>query len=134
MIELATCSYRAMPPGFGVAVATSVGKPRGWHGSKAAGVTSRPYCNELAPYSVFPKWNHDEPTFRRLYAERLEAKADAIDARLAGLSAEHPGERLVLLCWCTVTHHDDYCHRLMARRWLEVRYEIEIPELTLDRQ
>ncbi len=131
--DLATCNYRSMTPELGVPISTSVGKPRGWHGNKEKGIPTKPYLNSIAPWGVF---NHRpaycEGEFRRLYAERLEAKADEIDAGIERYSLEYPGQRLVLLCWCTVTHLDDYCHRRMAARWLEARYGIEVPELALE--
>lgn len=130
--DLATCSYRALTSEMGVGVSTSVGKPRGWHGSREKGIPSKPFINEIAPYGIFNhKPAYDEATFRRLYAERLEENAPAIDQRIAHYQDEFPGQRLVILCWCTISEPDGFCHRRMAARWLEDRYGIEVPELAL---
>lgn len=131
-LELATCSYRALRPEMGVGVSTSVGKPRGWQGNRAKGIPGRPAINAIAPFGIFGhKPAYDEATFRRLYEERLNEKGEQIDTAIARFAAEFPGGTLVLLCWCTISDLDGYCHRRMFARWAEARYGIEVPELDI---
>lgn len=124
--NLATCSYSALSEEtMGVGIATSVGKPRTWG--------QRPVINQIAPYGIFNhKPAYDEPTFRRLYDARLAEKAPQIDDAIEALTVRFEGQRLVVLCWCGITHLDDFCHRRMFARWAEARYGIEVPDLALE--
>lgn len=88
-VGLATADYRHFDWSWGVPIQTTVGKPR------RGPLTQAPVCNEIAPYGVFnvqPKLSDDE--FRVRYLERLDRNADRIDARLAAIAADHPGEQI----------------------------------------
>jgi hypothetical protein len=125
-LNLATSDYRSFDFAWGVPIITTVGKPRR---GPLAGVDA---IGAIAPYGLFNvKPALPEPVFRSRYVERLAEKADEIDVALHDLAAAHPGERLVVCCWCKVSTLDDFCHRLIFRRWAEERWDIEVPELAI---
>lgn len=122
---LATGSYRDFRPEMGVPVATSVGKPR----KPMPGMET---VNELAPYGVFNiKPPLPEPEFRAKYLARCAEKQPIIEAKLIEIGERHPGETLVLLCWCQIESETAFCHRREAADFLIETYGIDVPELCI---
>lgn len=127
---IATCSYKGFQPvrpeHHGVPVKTSIGTPR-----FKLGYTLYEELPAIMPFGVFGK-EEEEASFRRRYYERLEAKGvDKIGRDLMECRHRHPGQRLVLLCYCTVSAKPDgWCHRRMFAEWFAARTGLVIPELT----
>jgi hypothetical protein len=123
--NLGTCSYARFQPEMGVPIRTSVGA----HPKFRRGVV---FLGAFAPFGVFGAMK-DEPMAVQHQAyidRRLIPGRERIELRLDELTDEHPGERLVLLCWCVGS--DWYvkdCHRRWAAAWLHDEYGIEVPEI-----
>lgn len=122
-MELFTARYADYAPAWGVAVRTSVGTPKGWrHGPLE-------HVRRLTPYGLLHVTDCAE--FTRLYAARLErAGAEAIRARLQGVSGAHDRRPLVLCCFEDVRHPGVWCHRTTLGAWLCDRLGIEVTELS----
>lgn len=120
MTALATASYATFRPSMGVAVQTSVGRP------KRIDYEAREQVRELMPYGLL-KLRGDE--FRRAYRARLDKlDLDALRAKFDAISKRNGHKRLVLLCFEDV-HAGQHCHRRdFADFWLE-RTGQRIPEL-----
>ena len=118
---LVTSRYKTWRPEHGVAVQITVGAPK--FGRWPDLVDGR----IIAPYGLM-----DLPTdeARRLYRQRLDDRADRVVATLASIATEHPGQRLVLLCFEDV-HAGEECHRRWLADWLADRFRIEVPEATV---
>lgn len=121
-MELFTARYTDYVPHWGVAVRTSVGLPHSWrHGQLE-------HVRRLTPYGLLHVTDRAE--FTHLYIARLErAGADAIRARLEGISDTHDCRPLVLLCFEDVRRPGVWCHRTILGAWLRDRLGIEVPEL-----
>lgn len=117
---LATCSYSQYTPGMGVPVGTSVGRhPR---------FREVEQCDPLKPWTVFRKMD-DRPLSvqRARYWQQLDDTETRVAAALQDLTARHPGQRLVLLCWEQLDGENE-CHRRWAADWLTLR-GLTVPEL-----
>jgi hypothetical protein len=117
---LVTGRYQTWRRSDGVPCCITLGEPKFW-GRRPPLVDLR----VLAPWGVF-----DAPLDegRRLYRQRLDARADRIVAALARIAAEHPGEQLVLLCFEDV-NAGEVCHRRWFAEWFEQRYGVVVPEV-----
>lgn len=119
---LLTSYYGGFSPGMGVAVRTSVGKPRGWTGPLE-------YVPEVAPLGIFGRdlpW----PEYEAAYLARLD-RIDVTDLlrRFDDLSARHGGRPLVLLCF---EKDPERCHRSLLARHLEAHGFGPVPDATLN--
>ena len=117
---IATGRYQTWRPEHGVPIRTTVGAPKFWRGPDL--VDGR----IMAPYGLLSDdLSTDEA--RRRYRRRLDDRADPVMATLVAIATEHPGQRLVLLCFENV-HAGEECHRRWLADWLADRYGIEVPE------
>jgi hypothetical protein len=121
-VELFTARYADYAPVWGVAVRTSVGTPKVWrHGPLE-------HVRRLTPYGLLHVTDRAE--FTRLYTARLErAGAEAIRARLQGISDAHDGWPLVLCCFEDVREPGVWCHRTTLGAWLRNRLGVEVTEV-----
>ncbi|QBF46392.1 hypothetical protein [Janibacter limosus] len=119
-MNLATCSYSQFTPDMGVAVGTSIGKhPR---------FREAEQCDPLKPWTVFRKMDDQPLTVQRArYWRQLDDTEARVAAALQDLTARHPGQRLVLMCW-EVLDGTNECHRRWAADWL-ARRGLTVPEL-----
>jgi hypothetical protein len=125
---LATGRYKGHRRADGVAIITSVGKPR-W-------MTGSPILNDVAPYGIFNvKPALPWPEFTRRYLTRLDERADQITDQLAAIAAAHPGERLVVCCWCDIQTEDHTaggeCHRRLFAHWWHTRTGVYVPDISV---
>jgi hypothetical protein len=120
-VKLFTARYADYDPTCGVAVRTSVGRPRGWrHGPLEC-------VRRLTPYGLLHVTDRAE--FTQLYIARLERTGvEAIFAHLEGISDAHDCRSLVLLCFEDVRDPGNWCHRTILGAWLRDRLGIEVPE------
>lgn len=123
----ATCSYTAMKAEYGVAVRTSVGRPR-W----PLKYPLDEYVRELAPFGLIsdPRLKDDMVAFEEAYLARLEVSALLIHEKLVNLQAKHGERPLVLLCFENV-HEGKVCHRLWLSSWLKDRFDLDVPEISV---
>lgn len=130
-LKLATARYKGFDWKWGHPVLTTVGKPRVGRILQEGTIV-----NAIAPYGVFNvRPPLSPPEFKARYLERLDGKADEIDSTLSTLASAHPGETLVILCWCEVTDRaTSECHRHQFAGWAENRYGILVPDLDLNRR
>jgi hypothetical protein len=123
--KIVTCSWQAYRREYGTCVRISLGVPRvRLPDPRYTELAHYAYVAELAPRREYLRAPADE--FDRLYADRLRQFADDIDAKLAAIPPEHGA--LALLCWERRIRGPE-CHRRLAARWLEDRYDVEVPEL-----
>lgn len=121
-MELFTARYAEYSPTHGVAVRTSVGVPKDWRHGRLE------HVRRLTPYGLLHV--SDRAEFTRLYIARLErVGADAIYARLEGISDAHDCRPLVLCCFEDVRRPGVWCHRTILGAWLRDRLGIAVPEL-----
>jgi hypothetical protein len=121
-VELFTARYAEYSPTHGVAVRTSVGVPKDWRHGRLE------HVRRLTPYGLLHV--SDRAEFTRLYIARLErVGADAIYARLEGISDAHDCRPLVLCCFEDVRRPGVWCHRTILGAWLRDRLGIAVPEL-----
>jgi hypothetical protein len=122
---IVTSRYQDWQAACGVPVRITVGEPKFWKGPRLADGRT------LAPWGLLdPSIPTDE--CRRLYVARLDAGAERTVAVLARMVEQHPGERLVLLCFENV-HGGEVCHRRWFAEWFEDRHGIVVAELPADR-
>jgi len=123
-IALFTGRYPTHRREHGVAVATSIGKPK-W---------PLPYpldheVRDLMPFGLFGAdlpW----PEFEQRYRTRLDRiGVDRLRAQFDAIAAEHPGRPLVLLCWENLDKPGERCHRRIAADWIEARTGLAVPEV-----
>jgi uncharacterized protein (DUF488 family) len=120
---IVTSRYQAWLPEHGIPVRTTVGNPRFWRGPKLV------YLSEIAPYGVFK--NPDLVTREEkieAYEARLNRNAGRIIERLDRLVTEHPGQRIVLLCYENVLAGEE-CHRRWFASWFKELTHVDVPEL-----
>ena len=115
---LGTARYQDWRPAMGIAVATSVGKPRWMPGIEEV--------KGLAPHGL--RHINNEFEFRLKYTERLNALEEEIHRDLIRLSRKYPNERLILLCWEDLRKPNLWCHRTLAAEWFAERGVI-VPEM-----
>ncbi len=119
--RLLTSRYASHRAEHGIAVATSVGRPK-WPLDYELDHELR----DLAPYGLLHRnlpWDQFEAGYRarldRVGPDRLRAQFDAI---------QHGGRPLVLLCFEDV-HAGQPCHRRIAAAWLEEHGFGPVPEV-----
>lgn len=121
-MELFTARYAEYSPTQGVAVRTSVGAPKDWRHGRLE------HVRRLTPYGLLHVTDRAE--FTRLYTARLErAGAEAIRARLQGVSDAHDHRPLVLCCFENVREPGVWCHRTTLGAWLRDRLGVEVTEV-----
>jgi hypothetical protein len=92
------------------------------------------FARSLAPWGIHgQKLPTEEARLR--YLARLDARVDEVVAELAAIAARHPecerarshpGQALALLCF---EEPGQVCHRRWIAEFMEVRFDIDIPEL-----
>jgi hypothetical protein len=117
---LMTSRYQDWRAGCGVPVQITIGAPKFWRGAQL--VDGR----LLAPWGLLDR---SIPTdeCRRRYVARLDARAVRVVALLARIARQHPGQRLMLLCFERVPEQE--CHRRWFASWFEQRFGLVVPEL-----
>jgi len=124
-VDLATASYRSFVPAMGVAIATSLGRPK-WplHYELSEEVRA------LMPSGLFGK-DLSDAEFAARYRERLDKTGVAKLQRVFhAISAKHGGARLVCLCFEDVLGREQLCHRRTFADWWQERTGQPVPELS----
>ena len=123
-IQLLTGRYPTHKAKHGVAVATSIGKPR-W---------PLPYdldheVRDLMPWGLFGEdlpW----PEFEAAYRARLDRiGVDRLQRQFNAITDEHPGRAVVLLCW---EKPGEACHRRVFAAWWQDRTGQDVPEVEVE--
>ena len=120
-VSLCTSSYPKARPEQGVLVRTSVGHPRFFRYPLVIARTVAP-TGSLRDIA-------DRETFTPLYFAKLDANRDAVFAETRRIAGEHPGERLVLLCFEDITRPGVWCHRPVFAEWWKRETGGDAPEL-----
>jgi hypothetical protein len=112
---LATGRYATFRPSTGVAVQTSLGRPR-----FPLDYELREQVRELMPRGLFGK-KLSEAEFTRQYRALLDRlDLDALRAQLDAISKRNGHKRVVLLCFEDV-HAGGFCHRRVFAHWFQER-------------
>lgn len=123
-VALKTGRYHDHRPAHGVAIATSLGRPK-WPLPYEIAAAIR----DLMPFGLL---GLPEDEFGLRYLDRLDRLgADRLRAQFEKIAQDHPGQPLVLLCWENVLA-GDMCHRRIAADWLEAHGFGAVPECQPD--
>ena len=110
-MNLSTSRYADYRPEWGIAIRTTVGRPR-WF--------PHPYVHarHCTPYGVFGVYD-DEAEHRAAYIARLDRHGDDVIAEINDIT---DGEGGTLLCYCRLDLARSFCHRLFLAQWIETRH------------
>jgi hypothetical protein len=123
-VELATASYRSFIPQMGIAVATSLGRPK-WP-------LSYELVEEVHALKPWGLMEVPDSEFNERFRARLEKTGVAKLQRVFhAISGKHKGQRLVLLCHEQVLGPKaKCCHRRDWAEWWRERTGQVVPELS----
>ena len=125
-MPLSTSRYQRFHPDQGVAVRTTVGRPRFRLDYPLAG-----HATLISPM-VWMLRIADEQHYRTAYTDMLATTGlDAIRHELTTIATAAGNDRLVLLCFCdlTIPAPNNWCHRRIFADWWQTQTGDEIPEL-----
>lgn len=120
-ISLATCSYSAYRPSMGVAVRTSLGKPKFFEYAFVS-------LNLLMPKGNMLRMAYAQ--YHENYMNHLESNALAIENAMIELNEMYPNQTMVLMCFENVSKKDSWCHRTMFAKWWENRTGVKVHEIS----
>lgn len=122
-VRLFTCRYQRFDSAMGLAVRTTVGRPRFPLRYELAG-----FIRELAPAAQMLRWDQDP--FRIAYHARLaRIGVPGIRQLAQAIADEHGNPRVVLLCFDDLSKPGMWCHRRMFADWWTTHTGEQVPEL-----
>lgn len=122
---IVTSRYQNWRPEHGVPIRSTVGYPRFWRGPQLV------FVKPITPFGIFGRGLLDEEVVRSQYLARLDDHAEQIVTTLTAIARANLGRPLCVMCYERVDL-GEACHRRWLAEWMQDRYEIEVPEVSID--